>query len=476
MGQANGARRLILVTEANLRHGHLYLTGNLDLFPASVFGPPSSREGAGTPVRLDVEGLPEPVYSDIPSDGKTGKPRPIFRKRSWTRTFFEKNRVRAGDFIVIERVTPQHFALTCHGPRPRRRQSPATRTLRALDLFSGPGGLTLGLKEAGIEPIAAVESRPEAVATYKKHTADAEHYCKDIREVDVSKYRGAARLVYGGPPCQPFSTGGLRKSTSDKRNMIPAFLAAIAAVRPEVVLMENVPGLVVASRIHYLHDILGQLKKLGYQTSYRVLNAAHYGVPQKRRRLFVIASKGKAFWFPKPTHGPGTGTPMVATSTVVHPDRPLGEPPDCPVVYAKYPDLRPSPYAGQIYNGGGRPIDLNEPCHTILASAGGYKTHWVDTENVAPRYNRHLKNGGKPWEGSVPGARRLTIEESALIQTFPPWLTFSGSRSAQYSQVGDAVPPLLARIVGQSLLRQLNGLRPDESDHLPPIVAPGMLW
>ncbi len=119
MGKGNGSRRLILVTEANLRHGHLYLTGNLDLFPASVFGPPSSRDGTGTAVRLDVEGLPEPVYTDIPSDNKTGKPRPIFRKRSWTREFFEKNGVGAGDSIAIECISPQRFALTCNGPRPR---------------------------------------------------------------------------------------------------------------------------------------------------------------------------------------------------------------------------------------------------------------------------------------------------------------------------------------------------------------------
>ncbi|MCP4248949.1 MAG: DNA cytosine methyltransferase [bacterium] len=400
----------------------------------------------------------------------------MFRKRSWAREFFDRNGVQAGDRIAIERVSGQRFALTCDGSRIRRTQPTTTGTLRALDLFSGAGGLTLGLKESGIEPIAAVECRAEAAETYKKHTPDANHYCTDIREVEFSKYRGAAPLVYGGPPCQPFSTGGLRKGTSDKRNMIPAFLAAVEAVKPEVVLMENVPGLAVASRIHYLHDVLGQLTKLGYQTSYRVLNAAHYGVPQKRRRLFVIATRDRAFWFPKPTHGPGTGTPMVPTSTVVHLDSPIGEPPDCPVVYAKYPDPRPSPYAGQLYNGGGRPIDLSAPCHTILASAGGYKTHWVDTEEIAPRYNRHLRNGGKPWEGAVPGARRLTIEESALIQTFPSRMSFAGSRSAQYTQVGDAVPPLLATILGQALLRQLNGIRPDESEHLPPIVGSGMLW
>lgn len=348
--------------------------------------------------------------------------------------------------------------------------------MRAIDLFSGPGGLTLGMKAAGVEPLIAVEKRPEAVETYKKHTPEAEHHCCDIREVGFTKYRGAARLLYGGPPCQPFSTGGLRKGSKDSRDMLPAFLAAIEAVKPEAVLMENVPGLIVASRIHYLHGVLDSLRKLGFVPAWRVLNASHYGVPQNRRRLFVVGLKGRTFWFPKPTHGPGTDKPLVPASSVVRLKRPLGEPPSCPVVYAKYPDLRPSPYAGHIYNGGGRPIDLSRPCHTILASAGGYKTHWVDTENVAQKYHKHLREGGAPWEGSVPGARRLTVEESALIQTFPRTLTFAGRRSVQYTQVGDAVPPMLAEHLGRAIVAQMEGDSPDESTHLAPNVDSELLW
>ena len=348
--------------------------------------------------------------------------------------------------------------------------------MRAIDLFSGPGGLTLGMKTAGVEPICAVEKRSEAVETYKRHTPDTEHHCGDIREVNFAKYRGAARLLYGGPPCQPFSTGGLRKGSKDSRDMLPAFLAAIETIRPEAILMENVPGLVVASRIHYLYTLLDSLRKIGFTPAWRVLNASHYGVPQNRRRLFVVGLKGRPFWFPKPTHGTGADKPLVPTSSVVSIEKANGQPPDCPVVYAKYPDMRPSPYAGHIYNGGGRPIDLSKPCHTILASAGGYKTHWLDPEHVALKYHKHLRSGGAPWEGTVPGARRLTVEESALIQTFPKWLTFAGKRSAQYTQIGDAVPPLLAEHMAKALVAQMDGYTPDESTHLPPVVFTELLW
>ena len=252
--------------------------------------------------------------------------------------------------------------------------------------------------------------------------------------------------------------------------MLPAFLAAIETVQPDAVFMENVPGLVVASRIHYLYGVLNSLRKLGYVPAWRVVNASQYGVPQNRRRLIVVGLKGRSFWFPRPTHGTDAPKPLIPASSVLSLKRPLGEAPACPVVYAKYPDLRPSPYAGHIYNGGGRPIDLSRPCPTILASAGGYKTHWVDTENIAPKYHEHLFGGGAPWEGEVPGARRLTVEESALLQTFPPSLTFAGRRSAQYTQIGDAVPPMLAEHLGRALVAQMQGDTPDESTHLPPLI------
>lgn len=350
-----------------------------------------------------------------------------------------------------------------------------SRALRGVDLFSGPGGLTLGLKKAGVIPVCAVEFSRDAIQTYQSHTPEAVHFCEDIRKVDFRRYRGKIDIVYGGPPCQPFSTGGLRRGTKDQRNMFPAFLETVRLLMPDVVLVENVPGLATAARIAYLQEILSDIARLGYKPSWRILNAANYGVPQSRRRLFIVAFREKQFWFPKPTHGPGTGRPLTPSKSVLS-SEPIGEPPNCSVVYAKYPDLRPSPYAGHLYNGQGRPINPDAPCHTILASSGGYKTHWVDTQNVAPKYHRHLVGGGAPWEGAVPGARRLTVEESALIQTFPKRLRFAGSRSSQYTQVGDAVPPLLAQKLGTEVVRQYFGQEPKEATHYPPEAVATRLW
>jgi DNA (cytosine-5)-methyltransferase 1 len=333
------------------------------------------------------------------------------------------------------------------------------------------------MKRAGFDPIACVEKSKDAVATYDAHTPNADHYRSDIRTISFDKYRGRVDVVFGGPPCQPFSTGGLRRGTADSRNMFPEFMRALREVRPAAFLAENVPGLATRNRVQYLAELLTEFEALGFNVSWHVVSAADYGVPQKRRRLIVVGMREGSFWFPKPTHGPETKNPYIASGSIIDKATPLGEPPDCPVVYAKYPDPRRSPYAGHVYNGGGRPIDLSTPCHTILASAGGYKTHWVDTLNIAPDYSAHLMSGGAPRDGAVPGARRMTLEESALIQTFPAGMWFAGSRSSQYTQVGDAVPPILGHALGEALRDQLSGASVSAETHyrsettLPLLVA-----
>jgi DNA (cytosine-5)-methyltransferase 1 len=342
------------------------------------------------------------------------------------------------------------------------------RTMLAIDLFSGPGGLSLGMKKAGIETIVSIEKSRDAVVTYSNHTPEAEHYCCDIRRLSFERYKGRVDVVFGGPPCQPFSTGGLRRGRSDERDMFPEFYRALREIRPGAFLCENVPGLATSHRRRYLAGILQQFEMLGYHVTWQVVSAADYGVPQKRRRLIIVGMRDGEFWFPRPTHGPQADQPHVASGTIVFKDRPLGEPPDCPVVYAKYPDPRLSPYAGHVYNGGGRPLDLASPCHTILASAGGYKTHWVDTLDIAPGYTAELLRGGPARSGFVPGARRLTVEESALLQTFPAEMRFAGSRASQYTQVGDAVPPMLACVLGTALKTQLCGTAVSTATHYRP--------
>jgi DNA (cytosine-5)-methyltransferase 1 len=118
-----------------------------------------------------------------------------------------------------------------------------------IDLFASAGGLTIGLKAAGVRTVAAVEVNPYRVGTYLRHTPTTV-LTSDIRQVDFVPYRGVD-IVYGGPPCQPFSSGGLRRAAQDERNMIPEFLRAVEEISPSAVLMENAPGLISANRLAY---------------------------------------------------------------------------------------------------------------------------------------------------------------------------------------------------------------------------------
>lgn len=329
--------------------------------------------------------------------------------------------------------------------------------LEVIDLFAGAGGLSLGLEAAGLSVCAAVEHDSAACETYRANHPGAKVLEGDIAEVDFASIRGAFAVVAGGPPCQPFSVGGKRLAQDDARNGLPQFVRAVRELRPAAFVMENVPGLVHGLRAAYFAQVVSQLESLGYATSWAVLQAAHYGVPQLRQRLFLVGSRGRRPQLPLPTHGGPSGRPVRAAASALDPARPRGRPNRSLVTYARRPSLRPSPYHGQLFNGGGRPIDPGRPAPTLLASMGGNKTPWVDTLGLVPEYHAHLMAGGEPRQGVVAGARRISVEEAAALQTFPAGTVFEGPPSVQYRQVGNAVPPLLARAVGRSVLEVLAG-------------------
>lgn len=326
----------------------------------------------------------------------------------------------------------------------------------ALDLFAGAGGLSVGLSRAGFEIAAAVEVDPAACETFASLHPQTELEAADVRGLRFRRLRDSVAVVVGGPPCQPFSSGGKRLAEDDPRDCLPDFVRSIEEVQPQAFLMENVPGLLRGRRRSYFLSVMSALAGLGFRISWKILHAADYGVPQRRQRLFVVGTRDEPFEFPKPTHGPEAGRPWVASGTVVSRERILGEPNPSIVTYAKNPDLRPSPYDGHLFNGGGRPIDLSAPAPTILASAGGNKTPFIDTLGIVPEYHAHLLRGGEPRSGKVEGARRITVQEAAAIQTFPPGTRFVGPRSTQYTLVGNAVPPKLAEVIGRKLCAHLS--------------------
>ena len=329
--------------------------------------------------------------------------------------------------------------------------------LRALELFSGAGGMSLGIKRAGFALEGCVEFDPHAAATRQANFPACAQLTGDVRSVDFSWFRGYD-LIAGGPPCQPFSVSGRRMGAADERDMVPHFVRAVRDAQPRAFVMENVPGLASAAHRPYLDARIRQLKRLGYRVAEAILDAADFGVPQHRRRLFLVGVRGgPAFVFPPPTHGAaGSGrTPWVTAGDALR-GVPADEPNEARVVRCRNPVLRASPYAGMLLNGQGRPLDPNAPAPTIPASAGGNRTHLVDGDGALLAYHRHLVAGGAPIEGEVPGCRRLTVRESARLQGFPDDFVFHGPRSRQYAQVGNAVPPALAHAVLGALAHQLR--------------------
>lgn len=325
----------------------------------------------------------------------------------------------------------------------------------SIDIYSGAGGLTEGLSRANFKTLRAVEFDQDAANTFMTAHPTVEMIQSKIEDVDFLDLRDQVDLLAAGPPCQPFSSGGKQLAVLDPRNGFPELLRAVREVRPKMVLVENVVGLTNGAMRPYLDELVEDLEQLDYTVTWKVLNAADFGVSQRRNRVFIVGTSESEFEFPTPTHGPQAKAPWVPSGSVISRTEVIGEPNRSIVTYAKNPDLRPSPYDGHLYNGGGRPMDLSKPARTILASAGGNKTHFVDTAETVERYHRSLMKGGRPRTGRAKGMRRITVAESAMLQSFPQTYRFSGSRSSQYRQVGNAVPPELAKAVAKQIMKCL---------------------
>lgn len=153
-GRVGHRKRLICVNAANLRANHLYLTGHADFFPADCYGAPTSKGTPGKPLRLDVDGLAEPVLTDIPTEAKSGKPRRFFRKRAWVREFFKKHGIKPGDTISIERITPHRFRISPFEAK-EQRDCPTTFIFKTEPEGTGPRVIELPPHAGAVARLAA---------------------------------------------------------------------------------------------------------------------------------------------------------------------------------------------------------------------------------------------------------------------------------------------------------------------------------
>jgi DNA (cytosine-5)-methyltransferase 1 len=340
-------------------------------------------------------------------------------------------------------------------------------TPRVLSLFAGAGGLDLGFARAGFEVAWANDISADACDTYRANLGAGQRVvCADVRAVDVSRLP-LCDVVIGGPPCQGLSVAGKMAPDDPRSGLLWEFVRVVKATRPRAFVLENVSALATLPRWAPLRArLLSALAGPGYNVRPHLLDAQHFGVPQRRERAFLVGTaKGLPPWSPPPLTTDRPRTAGEALRGLPPPDEPGNEGP-CParVVPARGPVFEHrTAYGGYLFNGQGRPVELARPCQTLCASLGGNRTPIVDEDELregAPPwvewYRRHLGGGGAPLAEAPARLRRLTLTEAALLQGFPPTFAFAGPPSSQWRQVGNAVSPALAEAVARSLLGPLG--------------------
>ena len=402
---------------------------------------------------------------------------------------------------------------------PASSQLPRSRRLKSVELFTGAGGLALGIEAAGFKHDTVVERNEHCCLTIRENQLRGfpplegwRLFPGDVEDVDYSTIRGDVDLLAGGPPCQPFSIGGKHKAHNDRRDMFPQIVRAVRELKPRAVLVENVKGLTRKSFANYFSYIVLQIshpeivKKDGedwsdhrdrleryhtkgswsgleYKVVPRLLNAANFGVPQKRERVFFVgfrADLGVEWTFPNETHSleallldqfvtgeywerhqiskrarPKLPARLASRVSKLKHSRYLFEQPTQPwrtvrdaISGLPDPEFEDcSQYHNHLYNPGARSYvghtgsPLDEPAKTLKAGDHG----------VPGGENTLIKPGGS--------VRYFTVREAARLQAFPDDYVFHGAWSETMRQLGNAVPVELGLVVASEIRQKLVSLR-----------------
>ncbi|WP_083911649.1 DNA cytosine methyltransferase [Nocardia takedensis] len=327
--------------------------------------------------------------------------------------------------------------------------------------FSGCGGTSQGFTEAGMRITGGIDFDHDSAETFRANFPRAHFIEDDIRSIPVDRIRAimpsGPTLFAGCAPCQPFSRQNKSANEDDpRRNLLYEFTRFVAELTPEFVVVENVPGLQNPKKSGPLDDFLAALKGAGYQSEVSVLRALEYGVPQERKRLVVVASRVGMPALPEPTHVVN-GVPARTVRQTIYDLPRIGD----GEVHPEDPD-----HAAM------RLSEINK-MRIRATPEGGGRRHWKD-ELILPchaRHGGHTDTYGRMWWdrpasglttrcisysngrfGHPEQHRAISVREAACLQTFPAAFRFSGTMTSKARQVGNAVPPLLARRVGQALV------------------------
>jgi DNA (cytosine-5)-methyltransferase 1 len=353
--------------------------------------------------------------------------------------------------------------------------------LKAVDLFCGAGGFTLGLTAAGFEVLGAVDSWDIAVNTYRKNFrhnivhSPIEKLAPAQFLSGIGAQIGDIDLIVGGPPCQGFSVQRIGRDSDERNDLVLEFARFVSELRPRFFVMENVPGLHGKRGRKIADEFESRLSLSGYRVKSRVINAAEYGVPQIRRRLIYYGWGRDAipFTFPSPTHN------EEGFRTVRDAFLGLQEPPEDFSTLSNDPLHRwtkLSPLNVQrlrlIPQGGGfedLPLELRVACHRNGADKIGHRYVYgrlagdKPAGTITARFDSFTR--GKFAHPSA--HRNITLREGARLQTFPDSFAFLGTQEQIAALIGNAVPPVLAEVlcdaIGSHLLATRGFFKPEHA-------------
>lgn len=364
----------------------------------------------------------------------------------------------------------------------------STHNNTIVSLFSGGGGLDIGFESEGFEVIWANDNMENAVKTYKENIND-KIVCADINDVDVNNIP-KADVVIGGPPCQSFSLAGKRHTEDARGRLVWRYIDIIKHVMPKAFVFENVTGLLSAKDKNgnkILQKLIETFKEIGYSVNYKVLNAADYGVPQRRRRVIIVGLIGdKAFSFPEPTHNEdgSNGLEKYVSASDAIGDL-LGETNEDGIktylgaaqnsfqkMMRKSSNSTTEHFPPQMseldkyivshVKPGGNYMDIpttvNSKRIRRLQQDGGHTTCYGRLSPDKPSYtiNTYFNRPNVGCNIHYKEDRLITAREALRFQSFPDWYKIvSTSKQDRNTIIGNAVPPLLGKAIAKQLKKYL---------------------
>lgn len=341
---------------------------------------------------------------------------------------------------------------------------------KIIDLFCGCGGLSKGFEKAGFEVKAAIDMWNDAVITYNQNHKKNVAQCCDIHNwtneyLEKLNENNDIIGIIGGPPCQGYSTVGTRDVNDPRNQLYKEYCRIVEKIQPEFFLIENVKGLLTLAGGAFKEDIINRFEKLGYKVNYQILNAADYGVPQNRYRVFFVGMKnGHDFSFPKKldykvtTFEALSDLPSLEDGLIKHTY--LSNPQNnfqkiMRASETKLYNHEPTKHTAETkeiiskIKDGGSIKDLPEEYWQIRKYNKAFQR--MNSRSQSNTVDTGHRNYFHYKENRIPSVR-----ENARLQSFPDDFVFYGSKTSQYKQVGNAVPPLLAYAMAKKIKEELN--------------------